>query len=211
MTRIVLFFCIGLTLNAFSQKDLPTTDSNAKKYLDDGKNTDADADIRIAVTSIVTGFLDLAYEQRINHTYSVELGGGYQFNRGIDVFKLVNELEFFPYDEELTKGMGFSVTAKRYGGKEAISEMTFQALTYRNRTSAFETYSYNAQDIFYTLGWKYLLSNSISAQAGFNAGLRLAKYAQTVPTTGTTTVIEDVKKTGFYGGFSAGFGYYIKY
>ena len=211
MTRIVLFFCIGLTLNAFSQKDLPTTDSNAKKYLDDGKNTDADADIRIAVTSIVTGFLDLAYEQRINHTYSVELGGGYQFNRGIDVFKLVNELEFFPYDEELTKGMGFSVTAKRYGGKEAISEMTFQALTYRNRTSAFETYSYNAQDIFYTLGWKYLLSNSVSAQAGFNAGLRLAKYAQTVPTTGTTTVIEDVKKTGFYGGFSAGFGYYIKY
>ena len=211
MTRIVLFFCIGLTLNAFSQKDLPTTDSNAKKYLDDGKNTDADADIRIAVTSIVTGFLDLAYEQRINHTYSVELGGGYQFNRGIDVFKLVNELEFFPYDEVLTKGMGFSVTAKRYGGKEAISEMTFQALTYRNRTSAFETYSYNAQDIFYTLGWKYLLSNSVSAQAGFNAGLRLAKYAQTVPTTGTTTVIEDVKKTGFYGGFSAGFGYYIKY
>lgn len=207
MTRIVLFFCIGLTLNAFSQKDLPTTDSNAKKYLDDGKNTDADADIRIAVTSIVTGFLDLAYEQRINHTYSVELGGGYQFNRGIDVFKLVNELEFFPYDEELTKGMGFSVTAKRYGGKEAISEMTFQALTYRNRTSAFETYSYNAQDIFYTLGWKYLLSNSISAQAGFNAGLRLSKYAHT----GTTVVIEDVKKTGFYGGFSAGFGYYIKY
>ena len=191
MTRIVLFFCIGLTLNAFSQKDLPTTDSNAKKYLDDGKNTDADADIRIAVTSIVTGFLDLAYEQRINHTYSVELGGGYQFNRGIDVFKLVNELEFFPYDEELTKGMGFSVTAKRYGGKEAISEMTFQALTYRNRTSAFETYSYNAQDIFYTLGWKYLLSNSISAQAGFNAGLRLSKYAHT----GTTVGIEDVKKT----------------
>ena len=207
MTRIVLFFCIGLTLNAFSQKDLPTTDSNAKKYLDDGKNTDADADIRIAVTSIVTGFLDLAYEQRINHTYSVELGGGYQFNRGIDVFKLVNELEFFPYDEVLTKGMGFSVTAKRYGGKEAISEMTFQALTYRNRTSAFETYSYNAQDIFYTLGWKYLLSNSISAQAGFNAGLRLSKYAHT----GTTVGIEDVKKTGFYGGFSAGFGYYIKY
>ena len=207
MTRIVLFFCIGLTLNAFSQKDLPTTDSNAKKYLDDGKNTDADADIRIAVTSIVTGFLDLAYEQRINHTYSVELGGGYQFNRGIDVFKLGNELEFFPYDEVLTKGMGFSVTAKRYGGKEAISEMTFQALTYRNRTSAFETYSYNAQDIFYTLGWKYLLSNSISAQAGFNAGLRLSKYAHT----GTTVGIEDVKKTGFYGGFSAGFGYYIKY
>ena len=207
MTRIILFFCIGITLNAFSQKDLPTTDSNAKKYLDDGKNTDADTDIRIAVTSIVTGFLDLAYEQRINHTYSVELGGGYQFNRGIDVFKLVNELEFFPYDEELTKGMGFSVTAKRYGGKEAISEMTFQALTYRNRTSAFETYSYNAQDIFYTLGWKYLLSNSISAQAGFNAGLRLSKYAHT----GTTVGIEDVKKTGFYGGFSAGFGYYIKY
>jgi hypothetical protein len=211
MTRIILFFCIGFTLNAFAQKDLPTTDSNPKKYLDDGKNTDADADIRIAVTSIVTGFLDLAYEQRINHTYSVELGGGYQFNRGIDVFKLVNELEFFPYDEVLTKGMGFSVTAKRYGGKEAISEMTFQALTYRNRNSDFETYSYNAQDIFYTLGWKYLLSNSVSAQAGFNAGLRLAKYAQTVPTTGTTTVIEDVKKTGFYGGFSAGFGYYIKY
>jgi hypothetical protein len=207
MTRIILFFCIGITLNAFSQKDLPTTDSNAKKYLDDGKNTDADTDIRIAVTSIVTGFLDLAYEQRINHTYSVELGGGYQFNRGIDVFKLVNELEFFPYDEVLTKGMGFSVTAKRYGGKEAISEMTFQALTYRNRTSAFETYSYNAQDIFYTLGWKYLLSNSISAQAGFNAGLRLSKYAHT----GTTVGIEDVKKTGFYGGFSAGFGYYIKY
>jgi len=211
MTRIILFFCIGFTLNAFAQKDLPTTDSNPKKYLDDGKNTDADADIRIAVTSIVTGFLDLAYEQRINHTYSVELGGGYQFNRGIDVFKLVNELEFFPYDEELTKGMGFSVTAKRYGGKEAISEMTFQALTYRNRNSDFETYSYNAHDIFYTFGWKYLLSNSVSAQAGFNAGLRLAKYAQTVPTTGTTTVIEDVKKTGFYGGFSAGFGYYIKY
>jgi hypothetical protein len=50
------------------------------------------------------------------------------------------------------------------------------------------------------------LSNSVSAQAGFNAGLRLAKYAQT-----GTAGIEDVKKTGFYGGFSAGFGYYIKY
>lgn len=208
MTRIVLFFFMGITLNAFSQKDLPTTDSNAKNYLDDGKNTDADADIRIAVTSIVTGFFDLAYEQRINHTYSVELGGGYQFNKGVDVFKLVDDglvSLSFPSGEELTKGMGFSVTAKRYGGKEAISEMTFQALTYRNRISTFETYKYSAQDMFYTLGWKYLLSNSISAQAGFNAGLRLAKYAHT-----GTAGIKDVKKTGFYGGFSAGFGYYIK-
>ncbi len=209
MTRIVLFFCIGYTLNAFSQKDLPTTDSNAKYYLDDGKNTDADADFRIAATSLITGFLDLAYEQRINHTYSVELGGGYQFNKGVDVFKLVDDGVVslsFPSDEELTKGMGFSLTAKRYGGEEAISQMTFQALTYRNRTSTFETYKYNAQDIFYTLGWKYLLSNSISAQAGFNAGLRLSKYAHT-----GTARIKDVKKTGFYGGFSAGFGCYIKY
>lgn len=205
MTRLLLICFLALSIVATAQKDMPTADDNYQKYLDDGKNSDADADVRLVITSLLPGFLDLVYEQRINHTYSVELGGAYKFRDGIDIYRLANDFENFPYEDTMTNGNGFSLSAKRYGGKEAISEITFQAITYRNRMNGFKSYKYNSQDIFYTFGFKYLLGKSISAQADFSAGVRLAKYSSNI------LGIDDVRKTGFYGGFGAGFGYYIKY
>jgi hypothetical protein len=216
MKKILLFCGVLTSLFTHGQRELPVADDNINKYLNDGKNTDPEADVRLALSSSFSGFFEIMYEQKISNSLGAEVSIAPKVWRGLDFWDiLVAENNNYPSDT-FSGGYGYSGTLKWYPNEDAICDMAYYAVSYRGRTHKYNSSVYKTNDIFLSMGVKYLISNSISADVALSMGPRFYKYSPTRPTVIDNPdfffdPIEKYKGTMFYGGLRFGFGYYINY
>lgn len=211
LTCILLVF---VSCTCIAQRDLPQIDDNYQKYLDDGRKTDADADVKISLTALVSGFIELGYEHKINNTWSLVGSGGFQFIEGLDP-------QSFQYGEVaqevggvLDNGFSLSIEGRRYAGLSAITDIGYAGFKYRVRhsnTYAFSNTTVNGKevkkngdiivskhDFYYSRGGKYLLGSSVSAEFSAGIGVRVRTLNSLTEVFGMWNVEGKI-------------GYYIKY
>lgn len=199
---LLVFFFSGVSLA--QERKLPQVDENYQKYLNDGRNTGADADVKLAVSSLVSGFLTLQYEQKITPSISVEAGGALQVLQGFD---LVNAafLDVWTDESDVFKsGFGYSGAIRYYSAESAITNLGYASLVFRNRTSNFEESKMVINDIYYSTGIKTLFMNSFSADISSGLGARVYSYDHDED-------FYDNNMVGMFFGFEVKLGYYIKY
>jgi hypothetical protein len=149
-TLLVVLLCF----NVYAQeRKLPEVDENYQKYLDDGRNTGADGDLKLAVSSLVNGFINLQYEQKLSPSFSVEAGGAVQVAQGVDLVNILF-LDIWADDEVFKNGYGFSGALRYYAGESAITNLGYASLAFRNRTTNFEDSKITVNDIYYSTGLK---------------------------------------------------------
>lgn len=200
-STIATLLWVMISLNAFSQeRELPRVDENFQKYLEDGRKTGADGDIKFTVSSLVTGFAGLNYEQRINNNIALEGGVAFHVLKGFDVISDIAA----PLGDELEGGFGFSLAGKYYGAGTAITDLAYTSLVFRNRSSDYNNVSIRTNDIYLAGGSKYLFLNSLSADLSFGMGMRMLEYEFTDVSGSTNANI-------FYAGIELKLGYYLSY
>lgn len=171
-------YILGLTFLLFSiftfaqndeERTMPKVDEDFMKYLDDGKRMDADADIKIAVTSLVSGFLAVEYEHKLSELLSVQGGGQYQLFGGADLidFGTLND------NSNFDNGFGYTGALKLYKHRTAITSMGYSSVVYRNRTTNYSDVSVARNDVFLSFGAKYLFMNVLSADMSLGGGVRM--------------------------------------
>jgi hypothetical protein len=214
MKKILVICGVLASLFSQAQRDLPQVDDNLGKYLDDGKNTDPEGDVRFALSSSVSGFFELMYEQKVTKSIGLEVSGATKAWEGLDLWdRIVYENNYYPQDT-FSGGFGYSTTFKWYPNEDAICDMAYYAVSYRGRVHNYSSSKYNTNDIFVSLGVKYLLSKSISADVALSMGPRFYKYTPNnldISDPNSYIPIEKYKGTMFYGGLRFGLGYYINY
>ncbi len=213
MKYFLTIFLLTSSVLVFAQnRDLPEVDENFEKYLDDGQNTGADGNVQVAVSALINGFIDVQYEQKINHSFSVQAGGALQIAPGFDLVSAFFTDFGFNDRERFDGGYGYSGTFKYYAGQSAITRLGYASLTYRNRTSNYaegefqeSAYKYAVNDIYYSTGLKFLFANSASADVSTGVGARLSRinYAD--------KNIDSESGLGLFYGLEVKLGYYIKY
>ncbi len=208
MKHVLTLTFVILSVIVFAQdeettRELPEVDENFQKYLDDGLNTGANGDLKIAVSALVSGFLDVQYEQKITDNFAIQAGGAFQVSEGNDLLNTITDVTYEePYDI-FKSGFGYGVTAKYYAGESAITNLGYGGFTFRHRTSKYEGVTLKQNDIYYTTGLKYLFMNSLSADLSSGIGVRIYNmdYANA----------QNEGNLGFYYGLELKLGYYIKY
>lgn len=216
MKKILLVCGVLTSLFANAQRDLPQADDNLSKYLNDGKNTDPEGDVRLALSSSFSGFFEVMYEQKLTNSIGLEVSGASKVWQGLDFWDImVYENKYYPEDT-FSGGYGYSGTFKWYPNEDAICDMAYYAVSYRGRVHNNNSSVYKTNDIFLSMGIKYLISTSISADVSLSMGPRFYKYTSTRPSLVADPddfydPIDKYKGTMFYGGLRFGFGYYINY
>ena len=201
---VLLLSLFVLSTFAQDERDLPETDDNYFKYLDDGKKNDADADLKIALSSLVNGFIDIQYEHKLTNTFSVQGSGAIQVAPGLDL----TDIDFVEYIDEFKTGYGFGIEGRRYGGYAAITDLGYWSIVYRNRTSVFETSKLAKNDIFFSRGNKYLFLNTLSAELSYGIGARFYNYDVDEE---KNKIDQDEKFAFIHYNIQLKLGYYIKY
>jgi len=200
---LLMLLSTSFLLAQDDERDLPKADENFHKYLDDGQNTGANADLKIAVSSLVVGHLTVQYEQKITNSISVEAGGSYQIFDGIDIPNLLFN-DYYEPNGTLESGYGYTGAIKYYAGQSAITNLGYASLVYRNRTSNYDGLKFTQNDIYYSTGIKSLFMNTLSADISSGIGARIFSLDYD----GTNS---DENGLGFFYGFEVKLGYYIKY
>jgi hypothetical protein len=216
MKYLSTLFLLLIVIFSFAQdRDLPEVDENFEKYLDDGQKTGADGNVQLAVSSLIAGFLDVQYEQKINHSLSVQAGGAIQVGSGYDLISLLMDDLGGVEASRFDGGYGYSASVKYYAGQSAITRLGYASLTFRNRTSNYaegDLTSWNASafkhtknDIYYSTGLKFLFANTASADVSTGFGMRLSNI------TYEDKNIDSENSLGFIYAIEVKLGYYIKY
>lgn len=209
MKNLVLLLFLFSSSIAFSQtdRDMPKTDENFHKYLDDGKKNDADADIKLALSALPAGFLDIQYEQKLTPSWSVLGSGAFQLFDGIDLGTGYDDLSGLGV---FKSGFGFGVEGRRYGAYAAITDLGYWSINYRNRTTIYEDSKIGRSDIYFSRGNKYLFLNTISAEVAWGLGARLYNF-DVDEKKNKDPYREDTKGVSMHYNLEFKLGYYIKY
>ena len=197
--------CFAQSEDDDDERILPKIDDNFQKYLDDGQKSGANGNVQVALTALVSGYLDIQYEHKLTPSLSLQASGAFQVNEGFDIIdNFINEYD--PPDQ-FNSGFGYGGSIKYYAGQSAITKLGYASLTYRNRTSNYEDVKVVRNDIYYSTGLKYLFQNTLSADLSSGMGVRLynMQYDE------NTSFLEDEKNVGFLWCFELKLGYYIKY
>ncbi|MBT8327899.1 MAG: hypothetical protein KJP21_09260 [Bacteroidia bacterium] len=201
---LVILFCVCLAY-AQNERDLPKADDNFHKYLDDGKKNDADADIKLALSALPAGYLDIQYEQKLTPSWSVLGSGAFQIFDGVDLGTGWDDLSSLG---EFKTGFGFGVEGRRYGAYAAITDLGYWSINYRNRMTLYEDANLGRHDIYFSRGNKYLFLNTISAEVSYGLGARFYKYNVDEE---KNKIDEDFSGISPHYNLEFKLGYYIKY
>lgn len=203
-------FLLAVMLNSLlsnSQVELPKADADFKKYLNDGKRTDADADVKMSISAMAAGFIDVGYEHKIDDTWSVTGSAALQVSSLIDL----SSVSFGFEDSGFKSGFGLGLEGRHYGALAAITDLGYWGFKYRIRRTNFEfedvVYRRVFQDIYYTRGNKYLLGTAMSAELSYGLGMRYVQFAEKED----RKFIFDYEDVGLLVNLEVKLGYYIKY
>lgn len=176
----LIFLCfVGLAVAQDDKDDLPETDNDAAKYLNDGIKHDAGNFIGLSTGTILSGYLDLEYERKINRKLSVQVGGLYRLFDGVDLWEAIDDNGLSEADlPDTTKlgGFGYSVAGKWYVTGRAITQQYFMGMNYKNRTESTSTVNYARHDLYFSQGWKRIFKNNMGFEFTQGAGYRLYTY-----------------------------------
>lgn len=178
MRQFLLIKLLILGVSIFAQTDDP---NDIAYYLNDGKKNDANANIQWAASSLVEGYLDFHFEQKINDHLSFQVGGGPQVSKGIHIMDWISD-GLYPFweDSELSKGLGYSIAGKYYVSGTAITDMGYVGMVFRSRRSVYETdvLGYEGEwvrswrELYANSGVRYIFAETVSADISSGIGVQ---------------------------------------
>ncbi|MCB9241056.1 MAG: hypothetical protein H6608_07985 [Flavobacteriales bacterium] len=176
----LIFLCfVGLAVAQDDKDDLPETDNDAAKYLNDGIKNDAKNLIGLSTGTMISGYLDVEYERKINNKIGIQVGGLYRLFEGIDLWEYfldqgISESQLA--DSNKLTGFGYSSAFKWYPTGRAITQQYFLGMNYKNRSESTDHLKYQRHDIYMSHGVKGIGKNNIGVEVTQGFGYRIFSY-----------------------------------
>lgn len=146
-------------------KNIEQPDSNYYPYFDDGTFYRANNALSVNTLALISGYINLNYQRKINKVWSVEVGGSKKFMKG---FELLPD-ENFP-DSKFVKGYGYNAMIKHNLGREAITNYFHIGFGYRYRNITFVEQRSKVQDYFMSFGYQQLYRGRFTTEFGASIG-----------------------------------------
>jgi len=170
---IAILSVIVVHITFVRSQDLPQPDDNYQKYLDDGISHLSKNCVKLNVTPLLSGWLSVDYERKINRSFGVSVEGEYRLFSGVNY----SFGEGLTNDSFYTGGVGASLSGRYYMNRGGIDQGVYYELgcRYRDNDITEEKYQLVTISPFLGAGGQILYGKAIALNIGWRYGPTISK------------------------------------
>lgn len=153
-------------------QDLPETDDNGLKYLDDGIRHDAKNEVLLSVTSLVSGFIDIHLTRKITKSISLDFAGMIKSFNALRIYEIINYGDLIDDKKTVKSGVGYGMSFRYNPHRRAMMEYADYGFSYRNRTLTLDYGKILHNQIGIVQAWKRIMPNNFGWEVVSTLGFK---------------------------------------